>query len=144
MAVVTLPELVAEIGEGCLVAIPRDYSGVAMAATRELVRAGAGGLGLLAVPTTGLQADILIGAGRVAEVEAAAVSLGEAGPAPRSSAARRAGGGARRRRASRRRCGRAGWRCATPPARPSTPRCRRPRRASLSCRCAASWARMYW
>src|SRR3954470_7361120 len=92
MAVVTLPELVAEIGEGCLVAIPRDYSGVAMAATRELVRAGTGGLRLLAVPTTGPQADILPAPGRVAEVEAAAVSLGEAGLAPRFSAAMRTGG----------------------------------------------------
>jgi glutaconate CoA-transferase subunit A len=91
MTLVTLPELVAEIGEGSLVAIPRDYSGVAMAATRQLLRAGTGGLRLLAVPTTGLQADVLIGAGRVAEVEAAAVSLGEAGLAPRFTAAMRAG-----------------------------------------------------
>jgi glutaconate CoA-transferase subunit A len=91
MAVVTLPELVAGIGEGSLVAVPREYSGAAMAATRELLRAGTGGLRLLAVPTTGLQADILIGAGRVAEVEAAAVSLGEAGLAPRFTAAMRAG-----------------------------------------------------
>ena len=71
--------------------MPRDYSGVAMEATRELLRAGTGGLRLLAVPTSGLQADVLIGAGRVAAVEAAAVSLGEAGLAPRFSAAIRAG-----------------------------------------------------
>jgi glutaconate CoA-transferase, subunit A len=41
------------------------------------------GLKLVAVPTSGLQADLLIGAGCVAELEAAAISLGEAGPAPR-------------------------------------------------------------
>ena len=91
MAIVTVPELVAEIGEGSLVAVPREYSGVAMEATRELLRAGTGGLRLLAVPTSGLQVDVLIGAGRVAEVEAAAISLGEAGLAPRFSAAMRAG-----------------------------------------------------
>lgn len=91
MATLSLPELVAQIGEGSLVAVPRDYSGVAMAATRELVRAGTGGLRLLAVPTTGLQTDVLIGAGRVAAVEAAAVSLGETGLAPRFTAAMRAG-----------------------------------------------------
>ena len=40
-------------------------------------------LHLLAVPTGGLAADMLIGAGCVKTMEAAAVSLGEAGPAPR-------------------------------------------------------------
>src|SRR5690348_717927 len=91
MARVTLPELAAEIGEGSLLAVPREYSGVAMAATRELLRAGTGGLRLLAVPTSGLQTDVLIGAGRVAAVEAAAIALGEAGLAPRFTAAMRAG-----------------------------------------------------
>jgi glutaconate CoA-transferase subunit A len=73
------------------VAIPSDYSGVAMAVTRALIRRGARGLRLLGVPTTGLQADLLIGAGCVAEIEAAGVVLGEAGPAPRFGAAARAG-----------------------------------------------------
>jgi glutaconate CoA-transferase subunit A len=91
VATVTLPELVATIGEGDLVAVPREYSGVAMEATRELLRAGTGGLRLLAVPTSGLQTDLLIGAGRVASVEAAAIALGEAGLAPRFTAAMRAG-----------------------------------------------------
>jgi glutaconate CoA-transferase subunit A len=91
VATVTLRELVATIGEGDLVAVPREYSGVAMEATRELLRAGTGGLRLLAVPTSGLQTDVLIGAGRVTAVEAAAISLGEAGLAPRFTAAMRAG-----------------------------------------------------
>jgi glutaconate CoA-transferase, subunit A len=91
MATVTVAELVAGIGEGTLLAVPREYSGVAMEATRELLRAGTGGLRLLAVPTSGLQADVLIGAGRVASVEAAAIALGEAGLAPRFGAAMQAG-----------------------------------------------------
>jgi glutaconate CoA-transferase subunit A len=79
----SVADLVAEIAPGSLVAIPRDYSGVSMAATRALVAAGARGLRLLAVPTSGLQADILVGAGCADEVEAAAIVLGEAGVGPR-------------------------------------------------------------
>jgi glutaconate CoA-transferase, subunit A len=89
--VVTLEGLAARIPDGAHVAIPPDYSFVAMAATRALIRRRARGLRLLGVPTTGLQADLLIGAGCVAEIEAAGVSLGEAGLAPRFSAAARAG-----------------------------------------------------
>jgi glutaconate CoA-transferase subunit A len=73
------------------VAIPPDNSGVSMAVTRALIRRGARGLRLLGVPTTGLQADLLIGAGCVVEIEAAGVALGEAGQAPRFGAAARAG-----------------------------------------------------
>lgn len=83
MTTLTLSALVATIKPGELIAIPPDYSGVAMAATRELVAQGIGRLRLLAVPISGIQADLLIGAGLVAELEAAAVSLGELGPAPR-------------------------------------------------------------
>jgi glutaconate CoA-transferase subunit A len=83
----TVEELVAGIRPGELVAIPPDYSGVSLAATRALVARGTGGLRLLAVPTSGLQADLLIGAGLVAEIEAAAVMLGEHGAAPRFAAA---------------------------------------------------------
>jgi glutaconate CoA-transferase subunit A len=42
---------------------------------------------LVALPTSSLQADLLIGAGCVATLETSAVSLGEFGPAPRFSAA---------------------------------------------------------
>ncbi len=87
----SLEALSARIPDGAHVAIPPDYSGVAMAATRSLIRRGARGLRLLAVPTTGLQADLLIGAGCVGEIEAAGVALSEAGLAPRFSAAARAG-----------------------------------------------------
>lgn len=83
MIISTVADLAARIAPGELVAIPPDYSGVSMVATRALLAAGTRGLRLLAVPTSGLQADLLIGAGRVAELEAAAITLGEAGPAPR-------------------------------------------------------------
>ena len=83
--------LVAGIAPGQLVAVPPDYSGVSMAATRALVAAGRRGLRLVAVPTSGIQVDMLVGAGCVAELEAAAVSLGEAGPAPRFTEAVKAG-----------------------------------------------------
>src|SRR6185503_1201743 len=44
-------------------------------------------LHLVALPTSSLQADLLIGAGCVETLETSAVSLGEFGPAPRFSAA---------------------------------------------------------
>ncbi len=78
----TVEDLVARVADGALIAIPPDYAGVSMAATRALVRRGARELALLAVPTSGLQADLLIGAGLVARLEAAAITLGEYGQAP--------------------------------------------------------------
>src|SRR5258707_6971577 len=54
-----------------------------MEAVRALIRKKARNLRLLGVPILGLSADLLIGAGCVAEVETSAVSLGEAGLAPR-------------------------------------------------------------
>lgn len=87
MNILSLDALAARIAPGSLVAIPPDYSGVAMAATRALVAHGAKSLRVLCVPTSGLQVDVLIGAGCVAELEAAAVTLGELGLAPRFTAA---------------------------------------------------------
>lgn len=55
----------------------------AMAVVRELIVQKKRNLKLLGVPVLGLCADLLIGAGCVAEVETSAVSLGEAGLAPR-------------------------------------------------------------
>jgi glutaconate CoA-transferase subunit A len=85
--ITSLDDLAGQIRPGMLVAIPPDYSGVAMAATRALIQRGVRDLRVIAVPTSGLQADVLVGAGCVAELEAAAVSLGETGPAPRFNAA---------------------------------------------------------
>ncbi len=87
----TLDEALAPIADGTTLLIPREGVGVAMEATRALIRRGTKGLRLIAVPTSTLQADLLIGAGCVAGVEAAAVSLGEFGPAPRFTAAVTAG-----------------------------------------------------
>jgi glutaconate CoA-transferase subunit A len=87
----TLDDALASITDGCLLAIPRESSGVAMAATRALIRRGVKNLALIALPTTSLQADLLIGAGCVESIETSAVSLGEFGPAPRFTAAVLAG-----------------------------------------------------
>jgi glutaconate CoA-transferase, subunit A len=67
--------------------MPPDYSMPAMEVVRELIRRKSRNLRLLGVPVLGLCADLLIGAGCVAEVESSAVSLGEAGLAPRFSEA---------------------------------------------------------
>ncbi|MGH6954263.1 MAG: CoA transferase subunit A [Alphaproteobacteria bacterium] len=88
---VDLDRLAAEVPDECVLAVPPDYSGVAMAATRALIRRGVKGLHLLAVPASGIQADMLIGAGSVATLEAAAVTMGELGAAPRFTEAVRAG-----------------------------------------------------
>lgn len=87
----SIESLAAAIPDGALLAIPKDSSGVSMAATRELVRRGVRDLHLVCVPVGGLQADILIGAGAVKTIETSAVTLGEYGTAPRFSAAVRDG-----------------------------------------------------
>jgi glutaconate CoA-transferase subunit A len=74
-----------------MLAVPRESSGVAMAATRALIRRGVERLHLVTLPTSSLQADLLIGAGAVETLETSAVSLGEFGPAPRFTAAMLAG-----------------------------------------------------
>jgi glutaconate CoA-transferase subunit A len=81
--VTTAEALARDIPDGALLALPPDYSLVAMEVVRSLIRRKARGLRLLGVPILGLSADLLIGAGCVAEVETSAVSLGEAGLAPR-------------------------------------------------------------
>jgi glutaconate CoA-transferase subunit A len=84
----TAPDQIAAlIPDGALVAMPPDYSLPSMETVRALVRRRARNLRLLGVPVLGMCADLLIGAGCVAEVESSAVSLGEAGLAPRFSEA---------------------------------------------------------
>ncbi|MDA1116788.1 MAG: CoA synthetase [Proteobacteria bacterium] len=83
--------LAREIPDGACIGLPPDYSPVAMAVVRALVRRGAKDLKLLGVPVLGLCADILIGAGCVREVETSAVTLGEAGLAQRFTAAAESG-----------------------------------------------------
>ena len=83
----SLDRLAGRVADGAMLALPPDYSFVPMAAVRALVRRGVRGLHLVTVPQAGIAADLLIGAGCVATVETAAVSLGELGIAPRFSAA---------------------------------------------------------
>ena len=65
----SLDEALAVITDGCVLAVPREVSGVAMAATRALIRRGVRRLHLIALPTSSLQADLLIGAGCVETIE---------------------------------------------------------------------------
>jgi len=83
----SLDEALAPIADGSMLAVPRESSGVPMAATRALIRRGVKRLHLVTLPTSSLQADMLIGAGSIATLETSAVSLGEFGPAPRFTAA---------------------------------------------------------
>src|SRR4051794_15747085 len=83
----TVDDAVAAIPDGAMVIVPRESSGVPMEATRALVRRSVKRLHLVALPTSTLQADMLIGAGCVETLETSAVSLGEFGPAPRFTAA---------------------------------------------------------
>src|SRR5437764_7383554 len=83
----SLDDALAPIMDGCVLAVPRESTGVAMAATRALIRRGIKQLSLIALPTSSLQADLLIGAGCVETIETSAVSLGEFGAAPRFTAA---------------------------------------------------------
>jgi glutaconate CoA-transferase subunit A len=89
--IVALDALVSRITSGQTLAVPVDRSGVAMAATAEIIRAGIDNLHLVCVPISGMQGDLLIGAGAVATLETSAISLGEAGAAPRFGAAIKAG-----------------------------------------------------
>lgn len=91
MTLLAMDQAVARIAPGMTVALPPEYCGVALAATRALIRRCTGRLHLLAVPQAGLQADMLIGAGLVESVEAAAITLGEQGPAPRFTEAVKSG-----------------------------------------------------
>ena len=83
----SIDDAVAAIPDGAMVVVPRESSGVPMEATRALIRRGVKQLHLVALPTSTLQADMLIGAGCVETLETSAVSLGEFGPAPRFTAA---------------------------------------------------------
>ncbi len=82
MSLLSIEDLAARIPDGASIALAPDYSGCAMAVIRALLRRPARGLRLIGVPQLGLQADLLVGAGCVAELEMAAISLGEYGLAP--------------------------------------------------------------
>ena len=83
----TADGLAALVPDGALLALPPDNSLAPCELARALVRRGARGLRLLGVPVSGWATDLLIGAGCVAQVETSAVTLGEAGTAPRFTSA---------------------------------------------------------
>jgi len=87
--IVSLEALAGEVQPGQSLAIP--VTGVSMAATAALIETGVRDLRLICIPISSMQADLLIGAGTVSEIETSAISLGEAGGAPRFNAAVRAG-----------------------------------------------------
>ncbi len=86
-----LDAMAAQVPNGAQIAVPPDNSLPSVAMAKALIRRGVRGLRLVGVPVSGFATEILIGAGCVAEVQTSAVSLGEAGFAPRFSAAVREG-----------------------------------------------------
>ncbi len=83
-------DLVREVPDGSRVAVFKD-NGIPMEIARALARAQVRDLDLVTVPTSGLFADLLIGAGCVLAIETAGVSLGEFGPAHNFTRAVRGG-----------------------------------------------------
>lgn len=79
---ITLSELADKIPDGARIAVPADYAGIAMAATRALIRRGVKDLHIVGVPTSGLQSEQLIAAGCVRTYESSALTLGEHNPPP--------------------------------------------------------------
>jgi glutaconate CoA-transferase subunit A len=88
----TIEDALAPIRDGIMLAVPREVAGVPMEATRALICRGIRNVHLVTLPTSSLQADLMIGAGCVAVLETSAVSLGEFGLAPRFTAAVKSAG----------------------------------------------------
>ncbi|MCY4191458.1 MAG: CoA synthetase, partial [Rhodospirillaceae bacterium] len=85
-------QLAAEVPDGAKIVVFKAEGGTAaMAATRALIRRAVKGLHVVTAPTSGLQTDILVGAGCVATVETSGVTMGEYGQAPCFNRAVRAG-----------------------------------------------------
>lgn len=81
--IISLEVLAAHVTSGMKLAVPADYCGVAMAATAAIIANRSKNLHLVCVPVTGMQGDMLIGECLVDVIETSAVTLGEAGSAPR-------------------------------------------------------------
>jgi len=79
----SIDDLVRRIPDGARIALPAEYSYVPMDIVRALIRRQIRNMDIVCVPIGGLAVDMLIGAGCVRSIEAAAVSLGENGLAPR-------------------------------------------------------------
>lgn len=88
----SLEEAAAVVREGALLGLTSaTLENAPMAFLRELVRRGATGLRLVTLTGGGFNADLLIGAGVVAEYETCSCSLGTYGPAPSFQRALRTG-----------------------------------------------------
>lgn len=87
----SLDALAARVPDGAFVALPPDNSLCPVELVRALIRRGVRDLHLLGVPISGFATDLLIGAGCVRSLTTSAVTLGEAGLAPRFTAAMKAG-----------------------------------------------------
>jgi glutaconate CoA-transferase subunit A len=91
MTEISIAGLIANIPNGARIAVPTSRSGVAMAASRALIDRGVRDLHLVTIPTSGIQVDMLIGAGCVTVAETAGITLDEHGQAGRFVAAVKAG-----------------------------------------------------
>ena len=83
----SVDNLAREVPDNALIVLPPDYSNVPMAAVFALIRRRIKDLYVLFAPIGGIAGDLLIGAGCVKTLEAAAITMGEAGLAPRFSEA---------------------------------------------------------
>jgi glutaconate CoA-transferase, subunit A len=79
------------VKDGDLVALGGHTRHAPMALLRELIRQGRRGLGLITVPTGGLNVDLAVGAGVAERLHFAQVGLEEYGLAPHFRAAVQAG-----------------------------------------------------
>lgn len=86
-----LDALAARVPDGATVALPPDNSLCPVSLVRALIRRGVRDLHVIGVPVSGFATDLLIGAGAVSRLTTAAVTLGEAGFAPRFTAAMKSG-----------------------------------------------------
>lgn len=75
----SVDDLASCVETGMKVSIGADYSGIAMELTRAIVRHGVRDLHVVCMPVSGLQVDLLIGAGCVGTIETASVTFGEYG-----------------------------------------------------------------
>jgi glutaconate CoA-transferase, subunit A len=87
----SLEEAAALVKDGDLVALGGHTRQAPMALIRELIRQARRGLGLVTVPTGGLNVDLLIGAGVADRLHFAQVGLEEYGMAPHFRSAVQAG-----------------------------------------------------
>ncbi|MGH1360950.1 MAG: CoA transferase subunit A [Burkholderiaceae bacterium] len=82
MSLITVSEIASRIPDGTKLAVAKDFTGVSVAVTAALIKREARNLHLVCLPISGLQADLLIGAGCIAQLETSAVTMDEFGGAP--------------------------------------------------------------